>query len=153
VAPQHGAHTRDRIKRGTLPLIREFFPEALIGNFDPTLETGRTDAKDRHVAAAARQISPCVLVTENVCHSDIGALHEANVEVRTTDEFLVDLMGTFANNPGFIRQAVDEARNSLKQSMPSWDEYLTLLAERQGLPRFVARLRGVEPNPKPTDTI
>jgi hypothetical protein len=145
--------TQNRITSGTLPLIRKFFPEALVGNFDPTLKTGRTDAKDRHVAAAARHISPCVLVKENVRHFDVAVLREANVEVRTADEFLVGLVDTFANNPGFIRQTVDEARISLKKSMPSWDEYLTLLAERQGLPRFVERLRGMEPTPEPTDTI
>jgi len=145
--------TRDRIRRNTIPLIREIFPEALVGDFDPTLATGKTDAKDRHVASAARHISPCVLVTENVRHFDAAVLREAKVEVRTVDEFLVGLVDTFTDNPGFIRQAVDEARISLKKSMPSWDEYLDLLAERQGLPRFVARLRGMEPTPEPTDTI
>jgi hypothetical protein len=29
--------------------------------------------------------------------------------------------------------------------MPSWDEYLTALAERHGLPKFVARLRSWQP--------
>lgn len=38
-----------------------------------------------------------------------------------------------------------EAADNLTQSTPSWDEYLTALAERHGLPKFVGRLRSWNP--------
>lgn len=130
--------TRDQIRRHTLPLIRDYFPNAVVVGFDPDLVTGSTDAKDRHVAAAARHIAPCYLVTENVRHFDTGVLQQHEVLVRNVDGFLTELADA---KPAAIRDAVEDARGNLTKTKPSFEEYLDLLSERCGLNNFVERLR------------
>lgn len=137
--------TRDRIERYTLPLIRHHFPDVIVDGFDQGLETGKTDAKDRHVAAAARYIAPCYLVTENLKHFDAEALQRQKVTVRSADGFLTDLSDA---KPAFMYDAVNESRLNLRPTKPSFEEYLDLLAARCGLKNFVAQLKRL-PNPGP----
>jgi hypothetical protein len=47
--------------------------------------------------------------------------------------------------PALIEATTREAAANLTRTMPSWDEYLTALAERNGLPKFVERLRSWRP--------
>jgi hypothetical protein len=60
------------------------------------------------------------------------------VTVRSPDDFLTDL---FDADPALVEAVTREAADNLTQSTPSWDEYLTALAERHGLSKFVGRLR------------
>lgn len=138
--------TRDRIRTHTLPLIRQYFPNAIVAGFDPDLETGKTDAKDRHVAGAARHIAPCYLVTENLRHFDAEMLGHHGVLVRNADDFLAELADA---NPAVIRDAVEDACSNLKKTKPSFEEYLNLLSERCGLKKFVERPRKPGSNAEP----
>jgi len=126
----------------TIPLIRTWFADALVAGFDPERAIGVTDPKDRHVASAAAAIAPCVLVTNNLKDFDFAALAALSVTVRSPDGFLTDL---FDANPALVEAVTREAADNLTQSMPSWDGYLTSLAERHGLPKFVGRLRPWNP--------
>jgi hypothetical protein len=130
--------TRDRIAANTIPLIREWFTEALVTDFDPARVIGATDPKDRHVASAAAAIAPSVLVTENLKDFDFSALAALGVAVLTPDDFLASL---FDANPALVEAATREAHANLKRSAPTWNEYLTALADRHKLPKFVERLR------------
>jgi hypothetical protein len=134
--------TRDRIAERTIPLIRTWFAEALVAGFDPERAIGGTDPKDRHVASAAAVIAPCILVTNNLKHFDFAALAALGVTVRSPDDFLTEL---FDANPALVDAVTREAAANLTRSTPSWDEYLTALAERHGLPKLVWRLRSWEP--------
>jgi hypothetical protein len=51
------------------------------------------------------------------------------------------LIDRFDANPALVEAVTREAAANLTHSTPSWDEYLTALAERHGLPKFVGRLR------------
>lgn len=134
--------TRARVATHTIPLIRSHFSDAVVGGFDPSLVVGRTDPKDRHVAAAAAHIAPCSLVTWNVRHFDADELARKNVTIETPDQFLA---GLYDGNPEALREAVREAHANLTKSAPSWDEYLNDLAAKHGLQSFVERLRRNEP--------
>jgi hypothetical protein len=134
--------TRDRVADRTIPLIRTWFADALVAGFDPERAIGVTDPKDRHVASAAAAIAPCVLVTNNLKDFDFAALAALGVTVRSPDDFLTDL---FDVNPALVEAVTREAAANLTHSTPSWDEYLTALAERHGLPKFVGRLRSWHP--------
>jgi hypothetical protein len=134
--------TRARIAKNTVPLIRDGFPGAIIGGFDPDRIIGKTHWKDRHVASAAAAIAPSVLVTENLKDFDFAELAALDVAVQTPDDFLADL---FDANPALVEAATREAHDNLKRSAPTWDEYLTALADRHRLPKFVERLRSWKP--------
>jgi hypothetical protein len=134
--------TRERIVTRTIPLIRSAFPDALVDGFDPDRAIGATHWKDRHVASAAAAIAPSVLVTINLKDFDFPALASLGVKVLTPDDFLSEL---FDANPALVEAATREAADNLTRTMPSWDEYLTALAERHGLPKFVERLRSWRP--------
>jgi len=130
--------TRERIQSRTLPLIRTWFSDALVIGFDPAREVGTTDAKDRHVAAAAAAISPCVLVTENLKHFDAKALEGLGVTLRSSDDFLCDL---FDAKPNVVEAATREAAANLTKTLPSWEEYLGSIADRCRVKKFADRLR------------
>jgi hypothetical protein len=135
--------TRARVAARTIPLIRSHFPQALVGGFDPSLAIGRTDPKDRHVAAAAAHIAPCFLLTWNLRHLDIEELARRNVTVETPDDFLARL---YDKNPEPLHDAVREAHANLTKSAPTWGEYLNDLAGKHRLPSFVERLRRHAPS-------
>jgi hypothetical protein len=61
--------------------------------------------------------------------------------VRSPDDFLTDQF----DNPALVEAVKREAADNLTQGTPSWDEYLTALAERHGLSKFVGRLRSWNP--------
>jgi hypothetical protein len=117
--------TRNHIEARPLPLIRDYFPTALVAVAAPDRVIGRTNRKDWHVASAALEIAPSVLVTSNLRHFDAEALAALGVKVQSPDDFLTE---RFAAN--------------LTRTAPSWDDYLVILEERQLLRKFVARLRG-----------
>jgi hypothetical protein len=94
------------------------------------------------ILRAAAAIFPGVRVSENPKHFDLAALVALGVAVQTPDDFLV---GLFDANPELVEAATREARNNLKRSKPSWDEYLTALADRHKLPKFVERLCSWKP--------
>jgi hypothetical protein len=134
---------RERIEARTLPLIRMGFPAALVTGFDAERVIGTTDARDRHVASASVAIAPCVLVTHNLKDFDPAALNSFGVKLQTPDEFLTEL---FDSKPDIVDAVVREAAANLTRTLPSWDEYLNLLAGRCNLPNFVARLRSLGPS-------
>jgi hypothetical protein len=134
--------TRELIASRTIPLIRTWFTDALVVGFDPERVIGTTVSKDRHVASAAAAVAPSVLVTNNLKDFDFAALAALDVMVQTPDDFLSNL---FDANPALVEAATREAAANLTRTMPSWDKYLTALAERSGLPKFVERLRSWHP--------
>ena len=81
-------------------------------------------------------------MTNNLKDFDFAALAALGVTVQSPDDFLTDL---FDANPALVEAVTREAAANLTRSTPSWDEYLTALAERHGLPKFVGRLRSWHP--------
>ncbi len=136
------ARTRDRIVSRTIPLIRRCFSDALVTDFDVERMVGSTHRKDRHVASAAAALAPSILVTFNLKDFDAAALATIGVQVRSPDAFLTEL---FKSAPDIVEAASREAAENLTASFPTWDEYLTRLADRQGLQNFVGCLRSWTP--------
>jgi hypothetical protein len=131
--------TRDHIEARTLPLIRDYFPSALVSVPTPDRVVGGTNPKDCHVASAAIELAPCILVTSNERHFDAEALAALGVKVQSPDDFLTE---RFVENPDFVDAATREAAANLTRTAPNWEDYLVILEERQLLAKFVACLRG-----------
>jgi len=130
--------TRNHIEARTLPLIREYFPSALVSVPMPDRVIGKTNSKDRHVASAAIELAPSVLVTSNLRHFDAGALAALAVKVQSPDDFLAE---RFDESPAFVHAATKEAAANLTRTAPTWAAYLSILEGPQQMPKFVARLR------------
>jgi hypothetical protein len=128
--------TQVRIRARTLPQIRQYFPDALIGNVDLKASVGRTNAKDVHVAAAAVKAAPCNLVTWNIRHFDAEELRHQNVSVVTPDVFLC---AVFDADPELVFGVTKNAAANLTRSAPTWAAYLEILSAN-GLKDFADRL-------------
>lgn len=110
--------------------MREAVPDYGVGAFATFQQaTGRTDAKDRHVAAAALACAPSVLVTWNARDFDSDALEANGVAVQTPDAFLCAL---FDAHPQLTHAAIGKAYGHVRKSAgrPTWTEYLDRLASR-----------------------
>ena len=134
---------RDRIEARTIPLIRAAFPDVLVADFDPDRSVGTTHPGDCHVASAAITSAPCALVTNNLRHFDAKALNLLGVALQTPDAFLTEL---FDSRPDVVDAATRDAAANLTKTLPSWDEYVEILASRCSLPTFAARLRSFRTN-------
>lgn len=75
----------------TLALIRESFDDALVRNYESLVPVMTNDPGDRHVLAAAVACGAQLIVTDNVGHFSDESCAIYNIEVKTADEFLLDL--------------------------------------------------------------
>ncbi|MDP2881490.1 MAG: PIN domain-containing protein [Azonexus sp.] len=103
-----------------------------------------TDAKDRHVAAAAFRagqraaVDHVTILTWNIKDFDRAELSAAGLSAVTPDDFLTDLM---RESPEAVRTAFDRMRENLRKPEKTFDECVDALAA-QGLKRFSEALKG-----------
>lgn len=121
------------------------------GHTDHLAATGQTDAKDKHVAAAAIACRPSVLVTWNLKDFDRQALSDNGVGVETPDHLLCRL---FDDNPALVHAAAEKAYGFVRKNggKPSWSDYLDILATRgapASLKEFAKKLRTFIPEDVP----
>jgi len=122
--------TRDKMK-AILPTADVAGHQALI----PSLLL--PDPDDRHVLAAAIAGKASVIVTWNLKDFPAAALQPHGVAAVSPDDFLVSIQATF---PAELIDSVKRARQNLRKTLPSVDDFLDAL-ERQGLTAFAAILR------------
>lgn len=125
--------TRDRMKA--------VLPDADVANYE-TLIPGLSlpDPDDRHVLAAAIAGNADVIVTWNL--KDFPGLYLAayGVVCVSPDDFL---SGLHAAYPKALISTVARARQNLRKTMPSIEQFIEAL-ERQGLTAFASILRRAE---------
>jgi hypothetical protein len=113
----------------------------------------KTDAKDRHVAAAAARCAPSKLITWNVRDFDKAELADHDVQISDPDTFLCRL---FDADPEVVFAGTQRAFGFLRrpQGHPTWKEYLDLLDHNNHLKEFADRLRslGFGDDPPEDDT-
>lgn len=122
--------TRDTMK-AALPDADVADYQALIPNLS------LPDPDDRHVLAAAITAGAEAIVTWNL--KDFPASHIASHGISSVspDAFLVSLHAAF---PGALISSLARARQNLRRTTPSIDEFIDTL-ERQGLIEFASILR------------
>lgn len=104
-------------------------------------DTGRTNCRDRHVAAAAIGCAPSHLLTWNLKDFDAESLKSHGVVICTPDDFLCDV---YDGSPVITCEASRVAHGfarSVAGRAPTWPGYLETIAG-SGLPRFAGRLAG-----------
>jgi hypothetical protein len=140
--------------------MNEALPSAGVTDF-ANLESSfpKTDAKDRHVAAAAARCTPSTLVTWNVRDFNKAELAAHDIQISDPDTFLCRL---FDADPEVVFAGTQRAFGFLRRPLghPTWKEYLDILGHNNHLKKFADRLRSCgfgddppeddsDPNPVP----
>ncbi|MGY2051342.1 hypothetical protein [Methylobacterium sp. JK268] len=137
---------RTRCERRTVPLMRRHFPDAWLPAI-AAIPFGRTDPKDRHVAAAAVHVAPSVLVTWNLTDFDVEALGPHGVEVLSPDRFLKRILD---RDSAAVLEFTRQAQVNLTRTAPTSETYKSLL-RTIGLTTFVAGVETYESDPASDD--
>jgi len=134
-------HLRREAVLVTAQKMKQALPKADVTGYE-ALEAGfpKTDAKDRHIAAAAARCAPSTLVTWNKGDFDQEELIRHGVRLTDPDSFLCRL---FDDDPELVFGATQTAFGFLRRpaGRPTWEEYLDLLGDKNNLDRFAMRLR------------
>ncbi|MEU0616353.1 PIN domain-containing protein [Streptomyces albogriseolus] len=119
-------------------LMNQAVRDCLVTGFEPLVEGLKLpDMDDRHVLAAAIQVSAQVIVTNN--RKDFPADYLANwgIERKSADDFILDLLGL---DDRVVYACVQEIATSRRRPPHTFDDVLGQL-ERSGLTESVAALR------------
>lgn len=132
--------SRERLLR-TRDLMKAVLPDADVTSCERHLaKLSLPDSGDLHVLAAAAA-GASIIVTWNLRHFPLAATGQYDVAAQDPDSFLTAL---HERDGELIACVVDAARANLRRTVPSATEFLDQL-ERQGLARFVGRLRSAAP--------
>lgn len=125
--------TRERMKA--------VLPDADVTDYQALIHSlSLPDIDDRHVLAAAIAGKASVIVTWNLKDLPSSALQPHDIVCVSPDEFLV---GLHSVSSVALLDSVKRARQNLRKTTPSVDEFLDAL-EHQGLKAFSAILRQKE---------
>lgn len=117
VFTQKGVNAHDIEKR--ISKIKEAFPYAMVENFESFIEViDLPDAGDRHILAAAIKAKADVIVTLNTKDFPLKNLEIFDLEAKTPDDFLTDLIDL---NHQLALNAFREM--VLTKSNPKYDAY------------------------------
>lgn len=105
--------------------LRDFFPDALVTNFEHLIPSLTNHPKDRHVLAAAVAVNAPVIVTSNLRDFPPQALAPVGVTALPPDTFLTDL---FHAVPETMTQIVIDQAAQLRMPPVTVDEVLARLA-------------------------
>ncbi len=116
--------------------IRSAFPQALVTGFEHLVDQMTNDLKDRHVLAAAVAAGASIVVTHNVRDFPEAAMRQVNVEVRSPDDFLIEL---FSRHPERMIWVIQRQAAALRAPPMTVEEILDRLMVPA--PGFAARIR------------
>jgi len=86
-----GVSESEALKRTNI--VNDAFPDALVENYEPLIETLRLpDINDNHVLAAAIKTNANLIVTNNLKHFPIEYLSSFGLSAKTADDFLTDII-------------------------------------------------------------
>lgn len=113
-----------------IEIINSAFPDALVGNYEPLIETLKLpDSKDRHVLAAAIKTNASLIVTNNLKDFPSDYLARFGLKAKNADDFFTDIIDL--NHNTSLKAFRDLVLNKKK---PPYDEYQVLdILRRNGL--------------------
>ncbi|GHG06864.1 PIN domain-containing protein [Streptomyces albogriseolus] len=119
-------------------LMNQAVRDCLVTGFEPLVEGLKLpDMDDRHVLAAAIQVSAQVIVTNNRKDFPPDYLANWGIERKSADDFILDLLGL---DDRVVYACVQEIATSRRRPPHTFDDVLGQL-ERSGLTESVAALR------------
>ncbi len=118
--------------------LTQAFPDAMAQSGRPAPPDLIIDPEDSHVVEAALAGNANVIVTRNVRHFVVDQLQHAGIQLRTPDQFLVELFDQF---PQELLEVIAIRAADLHDSRTETLEFL-----RQHMPEFVRRIETDYPN-------
>lgn len=115
------------------------FPDALVTDWSVFMDTVENplDPDDAHVIAAALRGLASLIVTENLRHFPTSVLDRYQLEAKSTDDFLLDLLDIYPTRVVSAVHILAERRRNPRQSIL---DILTAL-ENCGATGFVTEIR------------
>jgi predicted nucleic acid-binding protein len=111
-------------------MVNEAFPDALVQNYEPLIETlTLPDIKDRHVLAAAIKTNANLIVTNNLKHFPKDYLSSIGLSAKDADDFLTDIIDL--NHSASIKAFRDMVMN--KKNPPLDDYQILNIFRKNGL--------------------
>ncbi len=117
-------------------VMRSFFPDSLVEDYEHLVGVMECDEKDRHVLAAAYRSPADTLVTFNVKDFPDKALRTVGIEVKTPDEFMLDVTDLY---PSVMARVCYQALASYKRNPQTPIDLATILT-RSGLPHSASEI-------------
>jgi hypothetical protein len=115
-----GISESEALKRTSI--VNEAFPDALVENYEPLIETLKLpDINDNHVLAAAIKTNANLIITNNLKHFPIEYLSAFGLSVKAADDFFTDIIDL--NQETSINAFRDLVLN---KKNPPLDEYQVL---------------------------
>ncbi|MEV5144505.1 PIN domain-containing protein [Streptomyces sp. NPDC052727] len=112
--------------------------DVCVAGYEPLIEGLKLpDLGDRHVLAAAIKAKAQVIVTDNRKHFPAAVLAEWDIEAKSADSFLLDLLGL---DDRIVYSCVQQIAESRRNPPETVDDVLSHM-ERSGLRRTAAALR------------
>jgi predicted nucleic acid-binding protein len=110
--------------------LREYFPEALVTDYEHLIPVMKNDEKDRHILAAAVASGTKLIVTYNAKHFRKDCLDPYGIECQGPSTFLI---GLYDLDPGIVVQKLGEQARNINHSLEQ-----LLIKLRINVPGFVA---------------
>ncbi|WP_223286335.1 PIN domain-containing protein [Kocuria atrinae] len=128
--------------RRRVDAMRNFFPDALVENYESLVPGMTNDLKDRHVLAAAVRAGAELIVTFNGKDFPATSLRPYDIGVRSTDDFLLDQLDL---DTPTVCAIAHEVVTDMRNPKITWGEYLHGLSQA-GLPLFANELAQKAPS-------
>lgn len=117
VMTRKGISKEEAHKRANV--INKAFPDALVKNYEPLIDTlSLPDMDDRHVLAAAIKTNADLIITNNLKDFPQKYLNEFGLKSKCPDDFFTDIIDL---NPDIAVQAFRKL--VLNKKRPPYDEY------------------------------
>lgn len=124
----------------TFAAMRRAFPEAIVEDYEHLVGSMDNHPEDRHVLAAAVAAEADVIVTLNIRHFPSAACEPHGISIRTPDDLLCDIAGTWPDLVVAVLSAQAARKARPPMSLPEMLERLQV-----HVPRFVGIVRGLGP--------
>lgn len=117
-------------------VMRDYFPDALVTDYEALIPSMTNDQKDRHVLAAAVRAGAAVIVTANLKDFPATAVGPYDIDIMHPDDFLLDQLDL---DPDATTTCVRDQIAAYNNPAIGTIEFLTKFAKL--VPNFSSALR------------
>lgn len=123
--------------RKRVTTMRDYFPDAMVSDYESLVPAMMNETKDRHVLAAAVRSGAELIVTDNVRDFPRVAVRPFDISVISADDFLLDQLDL---HPARVLEVARCIVEEMRDPRITWDDYLDGL-DSCGLKLFAREFR------------
>ena len=107
--------------------MNDYIPDARVTGYEDLIDNLKLpDLKDRHVLAVAIQSNSQVIVTNNIRHFPSDYLERYNIEAKSADDFMLDVLDLGAD---IVVTVLKEQSSDLKKPPMTLDDVIKNLGQ------------------------